>query len=107
MTVTLDSGAAVTFPLNDPIELIAGKLKALVERVAVRDLYDVSSIAATHPQPAGPDDQRLARRIILYYLAKSAPSPRRFDVINRFRGRDKDVLDALHLLTPTGQPWTT
>ena len=45
-TVVLDSGAEVTFPLNSDIELIAGKLKALVERVAVRDLYDTSRIAA-------------------------------------------------------------
>ena len=45
-SVVLDSGAEVTFPLNSDIELIAGKLKALVERVAVRDLYDTSRIAA-------------------------------------------------------------
>lgn len=42
------------------------EVEALIERVDIRDLYDVSRIAAIYPQLTGPDDHRLARRMILY-----------------------------------------
>ncbi|MDR1266627.1 MAG: nucleotidyl transferase AbiEii/AbiGii toxin family protein [Propionibacteriaceae bacterium] len=47
-TVRTASGGAVTFPLNSEIELFAGKTKALLERVAVRDLYDVGGISTAY-----------------------------------------------------------
>jgi len=102
-TVVLDSGAEVTFPLNSEIELVAGKLKALVERVAVRDLYDTSRIAAIYPDLLTSGDERLYRRIVLYYLAKSEPFPRQFGVADRFVGRQKDVADALHPMLLAGE----
>jgi hypothetical protein len=95
-TVVLPSGAEVSFPLNSGIELIAGKLKALVERVAIRDLYDVNRIAAIFPSALDGPDDRLRRRILLYYLAKSDPYPRPFEVVARFAGRERDVGEALH-----------
>ncbi|HMR50106.1 MAG TPA: nucleotidyl transferase AbiEii/AbiGii toxin family protein [Arachnia sp.] len=95
-TVTLASGAEVSFPLNTDIELIAGKLKALVERVAVRDLYDVNRIIDVYAEVMAPGDERLFRRIVLYYLTKSTSFPRPFEVAARFAGREKDVAEALH-----------
>lgn len=102
-TVVLDSGAEVTFPLNSDIELIAGKLKALVERVAVRDLYDTSRIAAIYPDLVAGGDERLFRRIVLYYLAKSEPFPRLLEVGDRFSGRHKDVADTLYPMLLAGE----
>lgn len=102
-TVVLDSGAEVTFSLNSEIELTAGKLKALVERVAVRDLYDTSRIAAIYPDLVASGDERLFRRIVLYYLAKSEPFPRRFEVADRFAGRQKDVTDTLYPMLLAGE----
>lgn len=102
-TVVLDSGAEVTFPLNSDIELIAGKLKALVERVAVRDLYDTSRIAAIYPDLVAGGDERLFRRIVLYYLAKSEPFPRLLEVGDRFSGRHKDVTDTLYPMLLAGE----
>ncbi len=102
-TVVLNSGAEVTFPLNSEIELIAGKLKALVERVAARDLYDTSRIAVIYPDLLASGDERLFRRIVLYYLAKSEPFPRRFEVADRFSRRQKDVTDTLYPMLLAGE----
>ena len=75
-SVRLPGGGKVTFPVNSEIELFAGKTKALVERVAVRDLYDIARIAQRVPQLFAQGDG-LLRRIILYYLSVSARSPGR------------------------------
>jgi predicted nucleotidyltransferase component of viral defense system len=42
---SLADGSEVSFPLNSDIELIGGKLKALLGRVVLRDLYDIYRIA--------------------------------------------------------------
>lgn len=102
-TVVLTGGAEVSFPLNSDIELIAGKLKALVERVAVRDVYDTNRIGAIYPDVLAAADERLFRRIVLYYLAKSDPFPRPFEITARFAGREKDVTDALHPMLLSGE----
>ena len=96
MTVSLTTGAEVTFLLNASMELFAGKTKALVERVAVRDLYDVNSINTVFPQVIADGDARLLRRVMLYFLSVSAPFPRPFVVASRFVGRGRDVTDALY-----------
>ena len=95
-TVATDVGPRVTFPLNSDAELFAGKTRALLERVAVRDLYDVTSIASRYHTVVAASDERLLRRVMLYYLSISAPFPRPFEVRNRFAGRDNDVTQALH-----------
>lgn len=41
-------------------------------------------------------DERLFRRIVLYYLTKSTSFPRPFEVAARFAGREKDVAETLH-----------
>jgi predicted nucleotidyltransferase component of viral defense system len=101
-TVVLASSAQVTFPLNADLELFAGKTKALLERVAVRDLYDVGQIAAIYSTKLAEGDETLLRRVMLYYLSISAPFPRPFDVSGRFAGRRRDVEDALHPMLLAG-----
>jgi predicted nucleotidyltransferase component of viral defense system len=95
-TLRTNTGASITFPLQSAIELFAGKTKALLERVAVRDLYDVGSIAAVYPELLATGDDRLLRRVMLYYLSMAGPFPRPFEVARRFAGRENDVTQALH-----------
>ncbi|GHU25855.1 hypothetical protein AGMMS50256_01420 [Betaproteobacteria bacterium] len=101
-TVVLASGAQVSFPLNADLELFAGKTKALLERVAVRDLYDVGRIAAIFSARLAGGDETLLRRVMLYYLSISAPFPRPFDVSGRFAGRRREVEDALYPMLLAG-----
>jgi hypothetical protein len=101
-TVVLASGAQVTFPLNADQELFAGKTKALLERVAVRDLYDVGRIAAIFSVGLAEGDEILLRRVMLYYLSISTPFPRPFDVSGRFAGRRRDVEEALYPMLLAG-----
>ena len=100
-SVRLKTGAVVSFPLNSDIELVSGKMKALVERVAVRDLYDVNQIAKLIPGLMASGDVRLFRRVILYYLSLSAPFPRLLRVADRFRDRRQEVTDQLYPLLPS------
>jgi len=95
-SVRLNTGAVVTFPLISDIELIAGKTKALVERVAVRDLHDVNRLATHVPALMAAGDARLLRRVILYYLSVSAPFPRPLRVADRFANRGREVVDQLY-----------
>ncbi|MDR1513327.1 MAG: nucleotidyl transferase AbiEii/AbiGii toxin family protein [Propionibacteriaceae bacterium] len=103
--VRLDTGAVVEFPLNADMELAAGKTKALVERVAVRDLYDVNRLANRVPELMADGDARLLRRVIVYYLSVSAPFPRPFNVRDRFARRAADVEAQLYpMLRPDDRP---
>jgi predicted nucleotidyltransferase component of viral defense system len=102
-TVRLPGGAEVTFPVNSEIELFAGKTKALVERVAVRDLYDIVRITQRLPQLFAQGDEVLLRRVILYYLSLSGPFPRPFRVADRFAGREQEITVALHPMLVTGE----
>jgi len=95
-TVRLAGGGAVTFPVNADIELFGGKTKALVDRVAVRDLYDIGQIARRFPSLFSGHDARLNRRIMLYYLSISGPFPRQFRVADRFVDREHDVVKTLY-----------
>ncbi|MDR0847691.1 MAG: nucleotidyl transferase AbiEii/AbiGii toxin family protein [Propionibacteriaceae bacterium] len=90
-TVRLNTGESVTFPLNSEIELMAGKTKALVERVAVRDLYDICHISQRLPEALAGGDPHLRRRVVLYYLSISGPFPRPFRVADRFASRNNDI----------------
>jgi len=98
----LDTGTVVEFPLNSDIELVAGKTKALVERVAVRDLYDVNRLAAHVAYLLTAGDARLLRRVTLYYLSISAPFPRPLHIAGRFLKRQRDVVDQLYPMLRTG-----
>ena len=101
-TIRLSSGGEVTFPVNSDIELFAGKTKALVERVAVRDLYDISQISRRLPALHADGDAVLLRRIMLYYLSISSPFPRPFRVADRFAGREHEIVTALHPMLLAG-----
>jgi predicted nucleotidyltransferase component of viral defense system len=101
-TIHLPAGGQVTFPVNSDIELFAGKTKALVERVAVRDLYDISQISRRLPALLADGDEVLLRRIVLCYLSLSSPFPRPFRVAARFAGRENEVTAALHPMLLAG-----
>lgn len=62
----------ITYPILDTMELTAGKLKALVARVAARDLYDLSRVAARSPSLL---DDPLARALMVRALSSADPFP--------------------------------
>jgi predicted nucleotidyltransferase component of viral defense system len=78
-------------------ELVAGKTKALFDRLAIRDLYDVHRIQSTGlplEMAGGNDDlYRLHRRVRIYYtsLSKRFPCPIDESVAERFADRFEDI----------------
>jgi len=52
------------------LELFGAKIKALIERTAARDLYDVQNMLAYNVIQA--DEQDLLRKVVVFYLAISA-----------------------------------
>ena len=83
-------------------ELIAGKTKALFDRLAVRDLYDVYRIheGELPVSLAAGDDElyRLQRRVRIYYASLSMPFPRPIDasVAQKFASRRAEVGSELY-----------
>ena len=59
-------------------ELIGGKVKALFDRVKIRDLYDVCSLEGVLAN-ADEDYESLVHRVILYYASLSARFPQAFE----------------------------
>jgi hypothetical protein len=94
--VSIGNNPAVAFPINSSIELIGGKIKALLSRVVPRDLYDAYRISEIYPALLETSDQRLLRRALLYYSALSDPFPRPFVVAGRFAGRERELEDILY-----------
>jgi hypothetical protein len=83
-------------------ELIAGKIKALFDRLAVRDLYDVYRIqkGGLPVSLAVGDDElyRLQRRVRIYYASLSMPFPCPIDgrIVEKFASRASEVEDVLY-----------
>lgn len=82
-------------------ELIAGKTKALFDRVVVRDIYDISQIYRLMGELfdlTNDIETRKLRRTILFYAALSHLFPVAFEGIteNRFTGRDKQIRNELY-----------
>lgn len=83
-------------------ELIAGKTKALFDRLAVRDLYDVYRIqkgGLSVALAAGDEElYRLQRRVRIYYASLSMPFPCPIDgrVVEKFASRASEVEDELY-----------
>jgi hypothetical protein len=83
-------------------ELVAGKTKALFDRLAVRDLYDVHRIQTgglPESLAMGDDDRyRLQRRVRIYYASLSKPFPCPIDgsIVQKFAGRTGDVERSLY-----------
>jgi len=94
--VETSDGARITFPLNSDIEVIGGKVKALLGRVVPRDLYDVCKISEIYLDILSSGDERLVRRIMLYCASLSDPFPRPFEVAARFVNRQRDMEDILY-----------
>jgi hypothetical protein len=99
----LDDNSIVAFPLNSPIELIGGKLKALLSRVVPRDLYDICNIARIYPSLLADGDEQLLRRILLYNSVLSDAFPKPFDVRGRFGGKEAEVEEMLYPMLPASQ----
>lgn len=78
-------------------ELVAGKTKALLDRLAVRDLYDIHRIqTARLPETMADEDghrYKLQRRVRLYYASLSMPFPCPIDgsVADKFAGRMANI----------------
>ena len=74
-------------------ELVAGKTKALFDRLAIRDLYDIHRVQLSGlpmSMAAGDDDvYRLQRRVRLYYTSLSSrfPCPIDATIAERFADR--------------------
>ena len=94
-TVRTPSGMEVTFRTKSAVELIAGKMQALIERQAVRDLYDVGNIAGVYARMRADGDEVLIRRVVLYHLSLTERFPRAFAVSGRFAGHELDVATQL------------
>ncbi len=85
-------------------ELIAGKVKALVERrtAATRDLYDVYLASA-----ATFDDWELLQATVIYYWTLADTFPRELDgtAADRFRGEERELAsDLFPVLLPGERP---
>ncbi|MHB1018267.1 MAG: nucleotidyl transferase AbiEii/AbiGii toxin family protein [Coriobacteriia bacterium] len=92
----------VTFPVLQLSELVAGKVKALFERVAARDLYDLWRLSERRP---GHFDEPLARALALYavsisnaFPATTAPSV----ALQRFENPSPAFVDPLYAMLRTG-----
>ena len=73
-------------------ELIGGKLRALLSRAVIRDLYDSMQISQ-HLTDLLHDD--LTRRIILYYIATSLSFPKPITIYSRFKNLEQEVKSRL------------
>jgi len=82
-------------------ELIAGKTKALFDRVAPRDIYDISQLYGIINKLIDPKDdtaKQKLRRIIIFYAALSNLFPTEFSGLTekRFAGREQQIRDELY-----------
>ncbi|MCL4079465.1 nucleotidyl transferase AbiEii/AbiGii toxin family protein [Coriobacteriia bacterium Es71-Z0120] len=92
----------VPFPTLRFPELVAGKVKALLERTAARDLYDLWRIAVRHPfHFVDP----LARACAIYAMSASDPFPytkRPADALARFENPAADLAEPLYAMLRPG-----
>lgn len=91
-------------------ELIAGKTKALFDRLAIRDLYDVHRIQTNglvSRLEDGEESHRLHRRVRIYYASLSTrfPCPIDESIAQRFLERGEDIeVDLYPVLNVTDRP---
>lgn len=83
-------GPVIEFPINAPVEIVAGKLKAICERVVPRDLYDIGRIARTRTEWSTGDEE-LDHALMIFYFALSSSFPKPQDILVRFDGRESDI----------------
>ena len=85
----------VSFPVLDRRELVAGKVKALTERTASRDLYDLARIAASDPDALA---DPLLRALVIRAIATADPFPAMRDPIealSRFAEPSAELVESL------------
>jgi len=66
----LEAGARPSFPILHLEEIYGGKIRAMLERIAPRDLYDVYMMAEM-----GVSDSDLCKAIVVFQISLSAPFP--------------------------------
>ena len=94
-------------------ELIAGKAKALFDRVAMRDIYDISRLYHIIEEIFDLDNETVAiklHRTILFYTALANLFPTDFIGLTkkRFSGNDRRVIDELYpMLNVADRPTLT
>lgn len=95
----------VEYPTLQLPELVAGKIKALMERRAARDLYDVWRLAMKHPAHFS---DPVARACALYAVSASSPFPlvrRPGEVLERFAEPSPELSETLYaMLRPDEKP---
>ena len=95
----------VAFAVLDPFELAAGKVKALMERVAARDLYDLARLGDRSPALL---KDPLARALIVRAVSSADPFPRMADpteALARFDDPPPEVVESLRaVLSAEEQP---
>lgn len=84
-------------PILSGYELVGGKAKAFFSRVKVRDLYDISNLAALLSVNGAPDQRELFHKTILFDAALSAAFPFGFEGRElRFARMDKEIKTELY-----------
>lgn len=95
----------VVFSVLDWRELLAGKVKALMERVASRDLYDVARMATSAPQAF---EDPLTRALVLRAISAADPFPTLRDpvaALSRFERPTDELVESLRsVLAADDQP---
>jgi hypothetical protein len=95
----------VAFAVLDPFELAAGKVKALMERLAARDLYDLARLGDRSPALL---KDPLARALIVRAVSSADPFPRMADpteALARFDDPPPEVVEPLRaVLSAEEQP---
>ncbi len=89
------SDPRVSFPVLQLAELAAGKIKAVMERLAGRDLYDIYRMSLREP---GLLDDPLARALAIRAICTSDPFPLLKDpvmALERFRGLEAEIAEPL------------
>ena len=85
----------VSFPVLDRRELVAGKVKALMERTASRDLYDLARMAASDPNAM---DDSLQRALVIRAISTADPFPAVRDpveALSRFAEPSAELVESL------------
>jgi hypothetical protein len=85
----------VSFSVLDRRELVAGKVKALMERTASRDLYDLARMAASSPKAM---DDPLLRALVIRAISTADPFPAVQDpvkALSRFAEPTDELVESL------------
>ncbi len=94
---------SVSFTVLDPRELLAGKVKALMERVASRDLFDLARIAAAAPRAL---DDVLTRALVLRAISTADSFPALQDpvaALSKFADPSAELIESLRFGLPADQ----